>query len=74
MSDDKQEKHEYNTQTPSLRKETEDVLPEGSTDPAYQAKAHILNDAIQAIGMGKYQWALFVVTGFGTCLYFASCL
>ncbi|QRV89722.1 major facilitator superfamily transporter [Ceratobasidium sp. AG-Ba] len=44
---------------------TEDVLPEGSIDPVYQAKAELLNDAIQSIGMGKYQWHLFVVTGFG---------
>jgi len=25
-------------------------------DPAYQAKASILNEAIQEIGMGRYQW------------------
>jgi len=24
-------------------------------DPIYQAKAHVLNQAIQEIGMGKYQ-------------------
>lgn len=34
-------------------------------DAVYQAKARILNDALQEIGMGRYQWALFVVTGFG---------
>ncbi|KAL4266721.1 MFS transporter superfamily protein [Pleurotus pulmonarius] len=34
-------------------------------DSVYQAKARILNDAIQEIGMGRYQWQLFVVTGFG---------
>ena len=28
---------------------------EGSVDPVYQAKAHVLNQAIQEIGMGKYQ-------------------
>ncbi|KAG8748252.1 hypothetical protein FRC10_007642 [Ceratobasidium sp. 414] len=44
---------------------TQDVLPDGSVDPVYQAKAELLNDAIQKIGMGKYQWHLFVVTGFG---------
>ncbi|KAL0952893.1 hypothetical protein HGRIS_007112 [Hohenbuehelia grisea] len=37
----------------------------GSVDPVYQAKAHILNEAIQEIGMGRYQWNLFVVAGFG---------
>ncbi|KAG7443370.1 MFS general substrate transporter [Guyanagaster necrorhizus] len=54
--------------TSSRRKEeeaTEDVYNRGTIDPIYQRKAHILNDAIQGIGMGKYQWALFVVTGFG---------
>jgi len=35
--------------------DTTNVLPEGSVDPVYQAKAKVLNDAIQAIGMGKYQ-------------------
>ncbi|SJL17550.1 related to 4-hydroxybenzoate transporter [Armillaria ostoyae] len=44
---------------------TEDVYSQGTIDPIYQRKAHILNDAILDIGMGKYQWALFVVTGFG---------
>ncbi|KAL8946380.1 MAG: hypothetical protein Q9183_007916 [Haloplaca sp. 2 TL-2023] len=34
------------------------VLEEGSVDPVYQAKARALNDAIQQIGMGKYQWEL----------------
>ncbi|KAG8780805.1 hypothetical protein FRC12_022583 [Ceratobasidium sp. 428] len=42
-----------------------DILPKGSVDPIYQAKAELLNDAIQEIGMGKYQWHLFFVTGFG---------
>ncbi|KAJ8457622.1 hypothetical protein ONZ45_g18242 [Pleurotus djamor] len=34
-------------------------------DPVYQAKANVLNEAIQEIGMGKYQWSLFLVAGFG---------
>jgi hypothetical protein len=38
---------------------------EGAVDPVYQAKAHILNQAIQEIGMGRYQWYLWVVAGFG---------
>ncbi|KAG9090947.1 hypothetical protein FRC07_011974, partial [Ceratobasidium sp. 392] len=42
-----------------------DILPKGSVNPIYQAKAELLNDAIQEIGMGKYQWHLFIVTGFG---------
>lgn len=32
---------------------------------AYTAKATALNNAIQDIGMGRYQWQLFVVIGFG---------
>ncbi|TCD65333.1 MFS sugar transporter [Steccherinum ochraceum] len=47
--------------------ETQDVFDEAESgiDPVYQAKARILNDAFQELGMGKYQWWLFVVTGFG---------
>lgn len=37
----------------------------GAIDPVYEAKAQLLNDAIQDIGMGWYQWQLFVVVGFG---------
>ena len=33
----------------------EDLYEEGSIDPIYQAKAHVLNRAIQEIGMGRYQ-------------------
>lgn len=32
-----------------------DIFAEGGIDPVYLAKAHILNDALQEIGMGKYQ-------------------
>lgn len=34
-------------------------------DAAYTAKATALNRAIQDIGMGRYQWQLFFVIGFG---------
>ncbi|KDQ10969.1 hypothetical protein BOTBODRAFT_35738 [Botryobasidium botryosum FD-172 SS1] len=44
---------------------THDLLPSGTVDDAYLAKIHLLNEAIQEIGMGKYQWYLFIVTGFG---------
>lgn len=33
-------------------------LYDGAIDPVYQAKARILNHAIQEIGMGKYQASL----------------
>ena len=39
------------------------ALPKGSLDPVYEAKARVLNTAIQEIGMGKYQWQLFIVIG-----------
>ncbi|KAG8215449.1 MFS general substrate transporter [Butyriboletus roseoflavus] len=42
-----------------------DLYEDGYNDPVYQAKARILNYYIQEIGMGKYQWYLFVVAGFG---------
>ena len=32
-----------------------DIYEEGSVDPVYQAKARLLNAAIQEIGMGRYQ-------------------
>jgi MFS family permease len=40
-------------------------LPEGTTDPVFEAKAQVLNNHIQQIGMRKYQWMLFGVVGFG---------
>ncbi|KAK2627631.1 hypothetical protein QTJ16_003597 [Diplocarpon rosae] len=41
------------------------VLDNATLDPVYEAKARVLNHAIQDIGMGWYQWQLFVVVGFG---------
>ncbi|KAK1225265.1 MFS sugar transporter [Marasmius sp. AFHP31] len=43
----------------------EDMFEDGTIDPVYQAKARILNAAIQEIGMGKYQVYLFCCAGFG---------
>uniref|UniRef100_D8Q366 Major facilitator superfamily (MFS) profile domain-containing protein n=1 Tax=Schizophyllum commune (strain H4-8 / FGSC 9210) TaxID=578458 RepID=D8Q366_SCHCM len=45
--------------------ESEDVFGGDSIDPVYLAKAHVLNRALQEIGMGRYNWMIFVVTGFG---------
>ncbi|KAN0118683.1 Major facilitator superfamily domain containing protein [Russula decolorans] len=50
--------------TPS-REDTESVHEYDSLDPTYVAKEKILNNALREIGMGKYQWHLFLVTGFG---------
>jgi hypothetical protein len=41
------------------------LVEDGEVDPLYQAKAQVLNDAISDIGMGRYQWHLFLVAGFG---------
>uniref|UniRef100_A0A060T1V9 ARAD1C19514p n=1 Tax=Blastobotrys adeninivorans TaxID=409370 RepID=A0A060T1V9_BLAAD len=43
----------------------DDKLFHDEFDPVYLAKSKVLSDAIQHIGMGKYQWELFVVAGFG---------
>ena len=32
-----------------------DLFSDETVDPVYQAKAYVLNKAIQEIGMGKYQ-------------------
>jgi MFS family permease len=42
---------------------------DGTVDLVYQAKARILNDAIQEIGMGRYQIYLFICAGFGWFAY-----
>ena len=39
------------------------TLLKGAIDPVYEGKAQVLNTAIQEIGMGRYQWQLFVVVG-----------
>lgn len=41
-------------------------------DPVYHAKARVLNTAIQEIGMGRYQYYLFICAGFGwfACVQF----
>ncbi|POS71700.1 major facilitator superfamily transporter [Diaporthe helianthi] len=41
------------------------AIPRGEVDPVYEAKARVLNRVIQDIGMGWYQWQLFIVVGFG---------
>jgi hypothetical protein len=52
-------------EVPSLNRAPKSVLEDSSLDPVYAAKARILNKAIQEIGMGRYQWQLFIVIGFG---------
>lgn len=38
-----------------IHKANDDIYEDGTLDPVYQAKARVLNAAIQEIGMGKYQ-------------------
>ena len=35
----------------------------GSVTDAYRIKSEIVNKCMEDIGMGRYQWELFVVTG-----------
>ena len=35
------------------------------TDKVYEAKVSLLNHAILDLGMGKYQWIMALLTGFG---------
>ncbi|KAL5381904.1 hypothetical protein DPSP01_006849 [Paraphaeosphaeria sporulosa] len=46
-------------------REAPGAVLDGAVDPVYEAKARVLNKAIQDIGMGRYQWQLFIVVGFG---------
>ncbi|KAK3337180.1 major facilitator superfamily transporter [Cercophora scortea] len=59
--------HESSSSVPGLGGNTDEdgIIPMGEIDPVYEAKARVLNHAIQEIGMGRYQWKLFVVVGFG---------
>ncbi|KAK5111533.1 hypothetical protein LTR62_004828 [Meristemomyces frigidus] len=42
-----------------------DVLGQEHMDPVLNAKMHLVNNAIDEIGMTGYQWKLFVLNGFG---------
>jgi MFS family permease len=41
------------------------LYSEGEFDGVYLEKSRLLSEAMQEIGMGKYQWQLFVLAGFG---------
>jgi hypothetical protein len=36
-----------------------------SISDSYRMKSEIVSNCMDEIGMGRYQWCLFVVTGFG---------
>lgn len=49
----------------SLRAEVDADVSASGHDSAYDRKSKVVNKAIQDIGMGRYQWELFVLCGFG---------
>ena len=49
----------------ALRQEIDMDIAAGGHDTAYDRKSKVINKAIQDIGMGSYQWKLFVLCGFG---------
>ncbi|KAF2004881.1 MFS general substrate transporter [Amniculicola lignicola CBS 123094] len=48
-----------------LRTEVESDLASNDLHSAYDRKSKVINKAIQDIGMGRHQWELFVLCGFG---------
>jgi hypothetical protein len=48
-----------------LRSEIERDLSTSGVDSAYDRKSKVINKAIQDIGMGRYQWELFMLCGMG---------
>ncbi|MCJ1224687.1 hypothetical protein MMC12_001332 [Toensbergia leucococca] len=48
-----------------LRAEVDGDIAASGHDTAYDRKSKVINKAIQDIGMGRYQWQLFVLCGFG---------
>lgn len=41
------------------------IKPQPGTDAVYAAKSALLNQALQDVGMGRYQWLLVLVTSVG---------
>ncbi|KAL8923079.1 MAG: hypothetical protein Q9172_003289 [Xanthocarpia lactea] len=56
----------YSTYTiDGLRAEIELDLVASGLDTSYDRKSRVINKAITDIGMGRYQWSLFALCGFG---------
>ncbi|OBT63397.1 hypothetical protein VE03_07125 [Pseudogymnoascus sp. 23342-1-I1] len=47
------------------RAEVDTVAHGSGLDPIYASKVHVLNEALMDIGMGRYQWLLFLATSMG---------
>ncbi|KAI9846621.1 MAG: hypothetical protein M1838_001220 [Thelocarpon superellum] len=48
-----------------LRTEVEEDIAASGVDSTYDRKSKLINKAIQDIGMGSYNWQLFILCGFG---------
>ncbi|KAJ5232175.1 hypothetical protein N7468_005131 [Penicillium chermesinum] len=48
-----------------LRREIDDEVAAGASNTMYDRKAKVINRALADIGMGRYQWQLFFLCGFG---------
>lgn len=48
-----------------LRYEIDRDLSASGGDSSYDRKSKVINKAIQDIGMGRYQWELFMLCGMG---------
>jgi MFS family permease len=48
-----------------LREEVDLDIAASGHDSSYDRKSKVINKAIQDIGMGSYQWRLFILCGFG---------
>ncbi|KAK5675317.1 Major Facilitator superfamily [Elasticomyces elasticus] len=53
------------TMSPPHSLQKGDILGQESLDPVLNRKMHLVNNAIDEIGMTGYQWKLFVLNGFG---------
>ncbi|KAG6067035.1 hypothetical protein E4U32_004751 [Claviceps aff. humidiphila group G2b] len=66
LNDRSNHPNEYNSNSSiDLSDDDVGIIPKGALDPVYEAKARLLNRAVREIGMGWYQWQLFIVVGFG---------
>lgn len=51
--------------TSTLEDQTNKAFYGSSVTDAYRLKSELVGKAMEEIGMGRYQWEIFVVTGFG---------
>jgi hypothetical protein len=48
-----------------LREEVKHDISASGASTSYDLKSKVINKAIQDIGMGRYNWELFILCGFG---------